>query len=86
MNLTGFANASRPFPLLRGVLPLNRGRIPADVVAGMTLAALGIPEVMGYTKISGTPVVSGLYTLLVPVIAFGVIGGSRHSARPSTFG
>ncbi|HVI73844.1 MAG TPA: SulP family inorganic anion transporter [Anaeromyxobacteraceae bacterium] len=78
MNLTGFANASRPFPLLRGVLPLNRGRIPADVVAGMTLAALGIPEVMGYTKISGTPVVTGLYTLLVPVIAFGVIGGSRH--------
>jgi sulfate permease, SulP family len=28
-----------------------------DVFAGITLAALGIPEVMGYTKISQTPVV-----------------------------
>jgi MFS superfamily sulfate permease-like transporter len=33
---------------------------------------------MGYTKISGTPVVTGLYTLLLPVIAFALLGGSRH--------
>jgi sulfate permease, SulP family len=42
-----------------------------DVVAG-------ISEVMGYTKIAGTPLVTGLYTLLLPVIAFAVLGGSRH--------
>ncbi len=54
--------------ILRGLLPLDR----------RTLAALGIPEVMGYTKISGTPVVTGLYTLLLPVIAFAVLGASRH--------
>jgi MFS superfamily sulfate permease-like transporter len=59
-------------------LPLDRARLPGDLIAGMTLAALGIPEVMGYTKISGTPVVTGLYTLLLPVIAFALIGGSRH--------
>ena len=76
--LTGLANASRAFPFLRGLLPLDRSRLPADIVAGITLAALGIPEVMGYTKISGTPVVTGLYTLLVPVVAFAVLGGSRH--------
>jgi high affinity sulfate transporter 1 len=52
--------------------------LPSDIVAGITLAALGIPEVMGYTRISGTPVVTGLYTLLLPVIVFAVIGGSRH--------
>jgi sulfate permease, SulP family len=44
----------------------------------VTLAALGIPEVMGYTKIAGTPIVTGLYTLLLPVIAFALLGGSRH--------
>jgi high affinity sulfate transporter 1 len=70
--------ASTRVPLLRGVLPIDRGRLPRDVIAGITLAALGIPEVMGYTKISGTPVVTGLYTLLVPVIAFAFVGGSRH--------
>ena len=65
-------------PLLRGLLPLDRSRLAGDVLAGVTLAALGIPEVMGYTKISGTPVVTGLYTLLLPVIAFAVLGASRH--------
>jgi high affinity sulfate transporter 1 len=49
-----------------------------DVVAGVTLAALAIPEVMGYTRIAGTPVVTGLYTMLIPVVAFAVFGSSRH--------
>ena len=46
-------------PLLHGVLPVERSRIPADVLAGVTLAALGIPEVMGYTTIAGMPVSPG---------------------------
>src|SRR5262245_7169870 len=33
---------------------------------------------MGYTKIAGTPVITGLYTLLIPVLAFAVLGSSRH--------
>ncbi len=49
-----------------------------DVVAGITLAALAIPEVMGYTKIAGTPVITGLYTILLPAVAFAVLGSSRH--------
>src|SRR5262249_56229400 len=65
-------------PLQRGALQIDRSKLTGDVVAVITLAALGIPEVMGYTKISGTPVVTGLYTLLLPVIAFAVLGGSRH--------
>src|SRR5262245_50370459 len=68
----------RTLPLLRGLLPLDRSKLSGDVVAGVTLAALGIPEVMGYTKIAGTPVVTGLYTLLLPVAAFALLGGSRH--------
>ena len=44
----------------------------------MTLAAIAIPECMGYTKISGTPVVTGLYTILLPIIAFALLGSSRH--------
>lgn len=65
-------------PLLRGLLPIDRSKLSGDVLAGITLAALGIPEVMGYTKIAGTPVVTGLYTLLLPMIAFAILGGSRH--------
>src|SRR5262245_26490062 len=49
-----------------------------DVVAGITLAAVAIPECMGYTKIVGTPVVTGLYTILLPIAAFAWLGSSRH--------
>ena len=64
--------------LLAGVLPVDRARIPVDVIAGATLAALAIPEVMGYAKIAGTPVITGLYTLILPVAFFAMFGSSRH--------
>jgi high affinity sulfate transporter 1 len=63
---------------MRGVLPVERSQAPADVLAGLTLAALGIPEVLGYAKIAGMPVVTGLYTMLLPIAVFAVLGSSRH--------
>jgi len=66
------------FPILQGVLPLGARQVPAEIVAGITLAALAIPEVMGYTKISGTPVITGLYTILIPTALFALFGSSRH--------
>lgn len=64
--------------LLQGVLPIHRDTLLRDVLAGITLAALSIPEVMGYTRIIGTPVITGLYTLVFPVLAFSLLGSSRH--------
>ena len=49
-----------------------------ELVAGVTLAALAIPEVMGYSTIAGMPVITGLYTIVLPVFAFAVFGSSRH--------
>jgi len=65
-------------PFLQGLLPINGSQIPSEFVAGVTLAALAIPEVMGYTKIAGTPVITGLYTMLVPMALFALFGSSRH--------
>ncbi len=65
-------------PVLQGLFPFDKARIGPDVVAGITLAALGIPEVMGYTRIIGTPVITGLYTLFLPVLVFALFGSSRH--------
>jgi len=39
-----------PVSLFRGVLPIRKQEVLDDVLAGITLAALGIPEVMGYTR------------------------------------
>src|SRR3954466_11470540 len=68
----------KPLPLMQGILPLDKSRLSSDILAGVTLAALGIPEVMGYTKIAGTPVVTGLYTILLPIAVFALLGSSRH--------
>src|SRR6266581_3465627 len=68
----------RAWPVLQGTLPIERSRIPAEMLAGLTLAALGIPAVLGYAKIAGMPLVTGLYTMLLPMAAFAVLGSSRH--------
>jgi len=67
-----------PVPLFEGILPLDKAGVPTEVIAGATLAALAIPEVMGYTEIAGMPVMTGLYTMLVPVVVFAILGSSRH--------
>ena len=64
--------------LFGSIRPYQRAWLSRDVIAGVTLAALAIPEVMGYTKIAGTPVITGLYTILIPILAFAVFGSSRH--------
>ncbi len=66
------------FRLFQGILPLRGATIGNDIVAGIVLAALGIPEVMGYTKIAGTPIATGLYTLILPALVFAIFGSSRH--------
>jgi len=39
---------------------------------------LNIPQSLGYTKIAGMPVITGLYTLLLPLVAFSIFGSSRY--------
>jgi high affinity sulfate transporter 1 len=65
-------------PILQGVLPIKGAQVPAEIIAGITLAALAVPAVMGYTKIAGTPVITGLYTILIPMALFALFGSSRH--------
>jgi MFS superfamily sulfate permease-like transporter len=67
-------NTDFQVPILQGILPIKTSQIPAEMVAGLTLAALAIPEVMGYTKIAGTPVITGLYTILIPGALIAVVG------------
>jgi high affinity sulfate transporter 1 len=73
----GTAKGGR-LPILQGILPFDRATLTPNIVAGVTLAALGIPEVMGYAKIAGMPVITGLYTILIPIAVFAILGSSRH--------
>ena len=64
--------------LFRGLRPLQRASALRDLFSGVVLAAMDIPQVLGYTKIAGMPVVTGLYSLLLPLVAFAAFGSSRY--------
>jgi sulfate permease, SulP family len=67
-----------PLMLFSGFRPFSRKAAVRDVFAGVTLASMNIPQVLSYARIAGTPVVTGLYTVLLPLVAFAVFGSSRH--------
>src|ERR1700749_1225132 len=67
-----------PFELFRSLRPITLPGFLRDALAGVQLAAMNIPQALGYTKIAGTPVVTGFYTLLFPLIAFAAFGSSRY--------
>jgi sulfate permease, SulP family len=64
--------------LFDSIRPITRAQALRDSLAGFTLAAMNVPQVLGYTRIAGTPVVTGLYTLLLPLVAFAALGSSRY--------
>jgi sulfate permease, SulP family len=69
----------RGWPLLfQGMRPFHRARALRDAAAGIQLAALSIPQALGYTSIAGMPAVTGFYTLLLPLLAFATFGSSRY--------
>lgn len=49
-----------------------------DIIAGITVAAIAIPEGLGYAKIVGLPVETGLYCALLPPLLFALMGSSRQ--------
>src|ERR1700722_1749845 len=69
---------SRRFMLFRGIRPFNGTRAIRDALAGIELAAMSIPQSLGYTSIAGMPAVTGFYTLLLPLLAFATFGSSRY--------
>ena len=60
------------------------GGIRADVVAGLVTAAVVIPKAMAYATIAGLPVQVGLYTALVPMVVYAVLGTSRTLSVSTT--
>ena len=55
-----------------------------DVVAGLTAAAVVVPQAMAYAAIAGLPLVAGLYTALVPLMVYAVMGTSRPLSVTTT--
>jgi SulP family sulfate permease len=56
----------------------DRGWLPVDVMAGLTIWALMVPQAMAYAGIAGVPVQNGLYVMPLAVVGYALFGTSRH--------
>ena len=65
---------------VRSVRPFDVGlfgsALRTDLLAGTTVAALALPSAMAFAELAGAPVSAGLYTLLLPVLAYAVFGSA----------
>ena len=55
-----------------------------DLVAGLITAAVVIPKALAYATVAGLPIQAGLYTALVPMVIYAVIGTSRPLSLSTT--
>jgi sulfate permease, SulP family len=80
-NTTGIR---RFVPMLSWLPAYNRSWLPVDIVAGLTLWGLVVPEAMAYAGIAGLPPQAGLYTLLAALLIYTILGTSRHLVVQAT--
>jgi len=78
-----------PRRAMRSLLPewlanYQPGWFKGDVIAGLTAAAVVIPKALAYATIAGLPVQIGLYTVLVPMAIYAVLGSSRPLSVSTT--
>ncbi len=69
---------SSRFAAFQSLRPITGKGVVRDALAGFQLAAMNVPQALGYTKIAGTPIVTGFYTLLLPLVGFAAFGSSRY--------
>jgi high affinity sulfate transporter 1 len=69
--------AQRLLPILGWLPPYRRAWLLPDILAGVAVWAVMVPEGMAYSGIVGVPPIMGLYTLILPLIVYAILGTSR---------
>jgi SulP family sulfate permease len=75
---------ARYIPMLAWLPHYDRAWLAVDIVAGLTLWGLVVPEAMAYAGIAGLPPQAGLYTLLASLLVYALLGTSRHLVVQAT--
>ena len=71
---------TRFFPIVKELLVYNRSTLFSDLIAGLSIAVIVIPQGLAYAMIAGLPPIYGLYAALIPQLIHGIMGTSRHPA------
>jgi len=90
VSITQNKNASRStgimrlIPILSWLPSYDRSWLRLDIIAGLTLWGLIVPEGMAYAGIAGLPPQAGLYTLVAALLIYALLGTSRHLVVQAT--
>ena len=71
-------------PILDWLFGYQKEWLRWDLIAGLIAAAVVIPKAMAHATIAGSPVQVGLYTVLVPMAIYAVVGTSRPLSMSTT--
>jgi MFS superfamily sulfate permease-like transporter len=75
---TGLAHLLGRVPIVTWLPRYQRTLLRPDLTAGLVLAALAVPQSLGYAAIAGVPVQLGLYAVPVALVAYAIFGSSRQ--------
>ena len=62
------------------ILTYDTSRLPADIIAGLVVGILVIPQSLGYAVLAGLPPVYGIYASIIPVLVYAWVGSSNIQA------
>jgi SulP family sulfate permease len=82
--MSGSNKIAGVIPMLDWLAEYRPAWFRADLIAGFTSAAVVIPMAMAYATIVGLPVQVGLYTVIVPMVVYAVLGTSRPLSVSTT--
>ena len=68
----------RSLPILKWISTYQREWLLPDILAGLALWAVMVPEGMAYSSIVGVPPIMGLYTIVPALVAYALLGTSRQ--------
>ena len=77
---------ARVFPILGWLPSYEPGWVRADMIAGLTLWGILVPEAIAYAAMAGAPLEAGLYTLLGSLLVYTILGTTRQAVSAPTSG
>jgi len=76
--MAGRGTVARVLPNLDTLIHYERTWLRDDTIAGITVAAYLIPQVMGYSQVAGLPAYTGLWAIMASLTIYAIIGTSRQ--------
>lgn len=70
-------SSSRPWPIIRSLSAYRLADVPPDLIAGLTLAAIAVPEQMATARLAGLPPEAGFFAFIAGSLGFALLGDNR---------